>query len=418
MHASKAFINEQQFRVDKQQNKATIRYSKVSKRTCSILVDGCWLFVDSNSGLVVQKIRRKSFADIYRYEHMAIINKQQLRLYLWMAFAYALFWLAHNTASFPEHFFALALNNLWRIVFVLAVNYFFFEYTVPYALRKRQYVLYNVLLGIAALWVHLMLWSFGAHAWRLLGIGLNVYSALAHYPSTRESLQAQMGYSAGSVFFFGVIRHLYRYNKLKQASQQLLIEKQEAELNYLKAQTNPHFLFNTLNNIYSLARDKSDKAPESVLRLSKLLRYMLYETAGQYIAIEQELKIIDDYIALEQLRYDDSLGVNFNHDVEDLRQGIPPLLLLPLVENAFKHGVSETRGRPFVDIHLSVRKRQLHFAVKNSSEAEAEQPVRENIGLSNLRRQLQLLYADYTPAVEQKEAVFTAVLTINLASHV
>ena len=156
-----------------------------------------------------------------------------------------------------------------------------------------------------------------------------------------------------SVFFFGVIRHIYNYVKLKKAAQQLRIEKQEAELNYLKSQTNPHFLFNTLNNIYSLARDKSDLAPESILRLSKILRFMLYETGGNFIAIEQELKIISDYIALEKLRYDESLRINFNHDIEDMKQALPPLLLIPLVENAFKHGVSETRGHPFVDIHLS-----------------------------------------------------------------
>ena len=158
--------------------------------------------------------------------------------------------------------------------------------------------------------------------------------------------------------------HIYDYRKLKEAAQQLRIEKQEAELNYLKSQTNPHFLFNTLNNIYSLARDKSDLTPESILRLSKILRFMLYETGGEYIAIEQELKVMTDYIALEKLRYDESLRVNFNHDLEDMKQSIPPLLLIPLVENAFKHGVSETRNQPFVEIHLSVKSRQLQFVVK------------------------------------------------------
>jgi LytS/YehU family sensor histidine kinase len=213
--------------------------------------------------------------------------------------------------------------------------------------------------------------------------------------------------------------HTYDYIKLKQAAQQLRIEKQQAELNYLKSQTNPHFLFNTLNNIYSLARDKSDLAPESILRLSKILRFMLYETSGEYIAIEQELKIIVDYIALEKLRYDDSLRVNFNHDIEDMKQALPPLLLIPLVENAFKHGVSETRNQPFVDIHLSANKRQLTFLVKNSTEAfSGEGKVKENIGLSNLRRQLELLYSDYDLSVQQTESVFTATLKINLASHV
>jgi LytS/YehU family sensor histidine kinase len=228
-----------------------------------------------------------------------------------------------------------------------------------------------------------------------------------------------MAYSSGSLVFFGIARLIYNYIKLRNAEQRLRIEKQEAELNYLRSQTNPHFLFNTLNNIYSLSRDKSDLAPESIMRLSKILRFTLYEASGEFIAIEQELKIIDDYIALEKLRYDESLRINFNYDVEDMKQALPPLLLMPLVENAFKHGVSETRNRPFVDIHLSVKNRQLLFVVKNSSDIDNEERnVKENIGLSNLRRQLELLYTDYNLSVQQGESVFTATLKLNLASHV
>jgi LytS/YehU family sensor histidine kinase len=261
--------------------------------------------------------------------------------------------------------------------------------------------------------------KWGLYAWRLIGIGLQIYTPLVTFDSTDHGVEEQMSYSMASVFFFGIIRHIYNYIILKQAAQKLRIEKQQAELNYLKSQTNPHFLFNTLNNIYSLARDKSDLAPESILRLSKILRFMLYDAGGAYIAIEQELKIISDYIELEKLRYDDSLRINFNHDIEDMRQAIPPLLLIPLVENAFKHGVSESRNQPFVDIHLSVNKRQLTYVVKNSSEGFPEDAtVKENIGLSNLRRQLELLYKDYNLSVQQDESVFTATLKINLASHV
>jgi LytS/YehU family sensor histidine kinase len=102
-----------------------------------------------------------------------------------------------------------------------------------------------------------------------------------------------------------------------------------------------------------------------------------------------------------------------------MKQALPPLLLIPLVENAFKHGVSETRNLPFVDIHLSVNKRQLVFFIKNSSEKSPEEKTkRENIGLSNLRRQLELLYKDYSLSVQQGESVFTSTLKINLASHV
>jgi LytS/YehU family sensor histidine kinase len=290
---------------------------------------------------------------------------------------------------------------------------------LPFIGKKRRFIIYNILIAIPLIWIHLLLYSFGLYGWRWIGIQLHLYTSLKTWDTASHGAEAHMAYSVASVFFFGIIRHIYYYLKLRQSAQQLRIEKQEAELNYLRSQTNPHFLFNTLNNIYSLSRDKSDLAPESILRLSKILRYMLYEAGGDYAAIEQELKIISDYIALEQLRYDESLRVNFNYDIEDKKQAVPPLLLISLVENAFKHGVSETRGNPFVDIHLSIKNRQLVFVVKNSIEAIGEEKtVKENIGLSNLRRQLELLYNDYDLSVKQDASVFTATLKINLASHV
>ena len=348
-----------------------------------------------------------------------LFNIKLVKFYVWVALGYFFIGLINTVHKYPDRFFASVFNSLWGIIYIIPINFIFFEYTVPFVLKKRRTIIFNIFLGIFLLFVHTMLWSYGSYAWRLLGIQFHIYSALRDFSLLDQALENQMAYSTGSIFFFGIIRHIYNYVKLKQAQQKLKIEKQAAELNYLKSQTNPHFLFNTLNNIYSLARDKSDLAPESILRLSKILRFMLYETGGAYIAIEQELKIINDYIDLEKLRYDDSLRVNFNHDIEDMKQALPPLLLMPLVENAFKHGVSETRDHPFVDIHLSVNKRKLVLIIKNSSEAfSGALSVKENIGLSNLRRQLELLYKDYDLSVQQAGSVFTATLKINLASHV
>ena len=346
------------------------------------------------------------------------VNIKLLKFYLWLGLGYFLIGFFTTIGKYPDRFFALTFNNIWGVIYVTVVNFIFFEYTIPFVLRKRATIIYNFLTGILLLFIHMIFYSYGSYEWRLLGIHLHIYTPLKVFTSLDQALENQMAYSVGSVFFFGIIRHGYNYIKLRQAAQQLRIEKQEAELNYLRSQTNPHFLFNTLNNIYSLARDKNDLAPESILRLSKILRFMLYETSGAFIAIEQELKIISDYISLEKLRYDEALRINFNYDIEDMKQTVPPLLLIPLVENAFKHGVSETRNNPFVDIHLSVNDRQLKFVVKNSGESPGEQRVKENIGLSNLRRQLALLYKNYDLSVEQGSTEFIAILKINLASHV
>jgi len=347
------------------------------------------------------------------------VDKKRIILFLWIGLGYFFVGLFNTLHKYPDRVLASMFNNLWGVIYVIVVNFMLFEYSVPFVLRKRNVIIYNILLAILLLWFYMMLYSYGSYVWRLLGMQLHVYTALRDFSKVEEVLENQMAYSMGSVFFFGIVRHIYNYIKLKQAQQLLRLEKQTAELNYLRSQTNPHFLFNTLNNIYSLARDKSDLAPESILRLSKILRFMLYETGGDYISIEQDLKIVTDYIELEKLRYDESLRINFNYDVENMKQAIPPLLLIPLVENAFKHGASETRGRPFVDIHLSIRNRQLTFVVKNSIEAPGEdRTIKENIGLSNLRRQLELLYTDYDLSVQHNDSAFTATLKINLASHV
>lgn len=345
----------------------------------------------------------------------ALIETRRFILYAQIGIAYLLLWLFGDLIGHPDTFLKRVVNNTWLIAYLVVVNFVFFEYTLPFIKLTWK----RILAAPFLLFAHILLYSFGLYAWRQAGIQAHLYFQLIVHPSTLAGVQYLVPYGLLSGVFFGIIRYTYDYRKLKEAAQLLRIEKQEAELNYLKSQTNPHFLFNTLNNIYSLSLDKSELAPESILRLSKILRFMLYETGGDYISIEQEIKIISDYIALEKLRYDESLYVNFNHDLEDMKQAIPPLLLIPLVENAFKHGAAETRVRPFIDIHLSVNKRQLVFTVKNSTETGPEQRgIKENIGLSNLRRQLELLYTDYDLTVQQDESSFTAVLKINLASHV
>ena len=145
---------------------------------------------------------------------------------------------------------------------------------------------------------------------------------------------------------------------------------------------------------------------------------MIYESNVPLISLKKEIGVLHQYIELEKLRYDASLQIDCTFDLEEGKEVIPPLLLMPLVENAFKHGVSETRHMPFVAIHLSIRNRQLDFAVRNSVESVPGAGIKENIGISNLRRQLELLYRDYSLALRQEASQFVAHLKINLQSHV
>ena len=204
----------------------------------------------------------------------------------------------------------------------------------------------------------------------------------------------------------------------KERDKLLLKEKLETELKFLRNQTNPHFLMNTLNNIYALARKKSDDAPEAILKLSELLQFILYQSTNRFITLAEEVKIIEHYLELEQLRYTHRLRIRFDKKMDSGAYLISPLLLLPFVENAFKHGISETRFDSFVDIRLQLKKGILDFKIENSKENTSLLPGNKNIGLTNVKRQLELTYKEYALDVLDEEKVFRVHLCINLENHV
>ena len=203
----------------------------------------------------------------------------------------------------------------------------------------------------------------------------------------------------------------------RQRERALVKERLETELKFLRSQTNPHFLFNTLNNIYALALKKSAETPGFVLKLSKLMHFMLYESGKALIPIGDEMKILDDYIELEKIRYNNRLAIVFDREIDNGQEPIAPLLLLSFVENAFKHGASESRYESYININIKMRAGQLNFVIENTREDCGRAGTNGNIGLANVRRQIELLYTDYQLDVEDKKDVFKVNLAINLHSH-
>ncbi|ATL49657.1 histidine kinase [Chitinophaga caeni] len=342
-------------------------------------------------------------------------HNKLIKFYLYTGLGFILLYSFGEFFEYRETIVRRVINSIFLVSYLTALHYMLFEQILP----LFRWPCKNNQRPFFFLFVIILFYTFGLYGWRQLWIQLGVYIDYTPNLSFLKGVVIHAQFSIATIIFFAIVRNVYNNIQLREKYHKLRIEKKEAELNYLKSQTNPHFLFNTLNNIYSLARDKSELAPESILRLSKILRFMLYEAGGVSIAIGDELKIITDYIALEKLRYDDSLLVTLNTDIENSKQPLPPLLLIPLVENAFKHGASETRNDPFVDINLNVKQMQLLFTVKNSVEDTTPvQELKENIGLSNLRKQLALLYNDYDLSVGQDKSVFASTLRINLASNV
>ncbi|MEI7724949.1 MAG: histidine kinase [Bacteroidota bacterium] len=173
------------------------------------------------------------------------------------------------------------------------------------------------------------------------------------------------------------------------------VEKQkiEAELRALKAQVNPHFFFNTLNSLYALSLDKSDKAPELILKLSDLMRYVIYESKDDLVSVEKQLEFLQSYVYLERLRSQESLDIQFNIHGDHLEVKIAPLIYLAFIENAFKHGAKSESDHPYIHIAFDLAYNdRVIFTIENRKDPFQVKQADGGFGLSNVKKRLELLY--------------------------
>lgn len=239
-------------------------------------------------------------------------------------------------------------------------------------------------------------------------IGLSLFFMEGNFlPDTLYT--GRPGGGRGAVFFVPIVisvigSTLYEISlfaaRKEQEAAALRSEKLETEMKFLKSQINPHFLFNALNNIYTQAVLKTDDAPENLLKLSTMLRYVLYDCNAARVPLRKELEYIRHYIDLFRLK--DSGGIDIRADLDDSRPEllVAPLIFIPFIENAFKHGDIEKIGKGWIDIRLTTNERSLVFEVKNSLPEVAKSKDKVGgIGLENVRRQLELIY----PAMHRLE---------------
>lgn len=194
-------------------------------------------------------------------------------------------------------------------------------------------------------------------------------------------------------------------------------EKVQIELKALKAQINPHFFFNTLNSIYSMALDKDDRLPRTVLQLSDLMRYFLYESKEDFVQLQKELQILNDYINLQKIRSNEKLEVE--NIVEGIvqQQKIAPLLLIAFIENAFKHGVKGSTGQCYIRLYLHVKENILNFHLENNKGVvdDVEKNEYKGVGLENVKRRLDLIYpGKHELMIQETEDRFFVQLQLNL----
>lgn len=208
------------------------------------------------------------------------------------------------------------------------------------------------------------------------------------------------------------LKHTEETSKLENKILETQLKLKEQELNYLKMQIHPHFLFNTLNTMYGFALKKADETPEMILKLSNLLDYLLYQVDKPFVLLKEEINHINDYIELEKMRFNDTLDVSFitKNTSEDLK--IAPMLLLPFIENSFKHGIMKY-GQLNIKIDLKCENQNIWFYIENTtSKAEASE---KGIGLENIKKRLDLLYYNnYTLVIENENDLFKVALELNL----
>ncbi len=193
----------------------------------------------------------------------------------------------------------------------------------------------------------------------------------------------------------------------------LKMDKTEAELALLKNQINPHFFFNTLNNLYGLVVEKSEKAPEVVLKLSDIMRYTIYEGKEDLVLIEDEITYLENYIELHKIRYQKKVEILFTHEVEEGLK-VAPLLFINLLENAFKHGVEKMRENAFINLRMQSQGKRLFFTIENSFD-ELAPNNNYGIGLENLKKRLGYLYPNkHELIVEEKESIFKVQLNLEV----
>ncbi len=228
-----------------------------------------------------------------------------------------------------------------------------------------------------------------------------------------------LNYMLKEMVLMSGLAYFIHYKDQQEKMASLTALQLQSELNNLKLQLQPHFFFNTLNNIYSLALHKSDNTAPMIARLSDMMRYVLYETRKDKVSLEKEVAFLQNYVTVQAVRYDKRFAIHFDTQGIHPSALIEPLLLLPIIENTFKHGLEREVDDGFVDIVICLNETELTLTTAN------KKPVHTNItnhthgiGMENSRKRLALLYPDkHTITIEERDQVYKLTLTIFLASH-
>jgi sensor histidine kinase YesM len=327
----------------------------------------------------------------------------------WLGLLFLLTIIEWESKSTQQSFFFTLSNEIVNVFFYATIVYFNTAYLIPYYLTKNKFLTYCGLLLLA---------TFILTPLKMIVF----YFKFEHQPLAQNSLIANQHWYFVFMFIFGgastVVKIITDWVRAVREKQELETRTMQTELRFLKSQINPHFLFNTLNSLYALTLKKSDIAPEIVIKLSEMMRYMLYECNERQVPLSNEVHYLRNYLDLEKLRQGHNVDIQFEVEGMISDQKIAPLMFIPFIENSFKHGVHNNITQAFVKMRLVVNGRRLEFFCENSKgEALPMQQHRRSggIGLVNVRRRLDILYpGHYALKINETPRTYAVTLCLDL----
>ena len=334
---------------------------------------------------------------------------------------HGLFWLTYlvsysflDNDTYNAHLVGLSLAIRWMPYCVLNTYVTVYWLVERYLLRGR----YRAFLLLLCAWTPVSIFlSFLSHLYLAYPLCWGPGPRPSFRQAFPEILDIYPIFVNYVIVGFAVFLRIYKFWRVELLQKlQLRQEKADAELNLLRAQLHPHFLFNTLNNLYVLILEKSHRAPDMLLKLSEILGYVLNECQVAEVPLEKEIAFCRAYIDLERERYGDRLDLvtRFSGDIPD--KMVTPMVFQPFIENAFKHGAAKQLGKVWIKIEMTVQGSRLLFEVSNSADFSVPSVVGEGIGVANIKRRLELLYPGRHVFVEKREQGMHSIsLSIDLA---
>ena len=333
-------------------------------------------------------------------------NDQSYHVIFWVLFYVFLIVIDQ---SHDEAFWYTMSKEFVIVVFFALIVYINIHYLIPNYLSTRNYLTYLAVLALTAA--------------ILMPIKTSIlYLISTGQPVVQAAILQNLLFIFLSSFFIGMSSTIFHimndWIRHQREKKELQNQTLQSELKYLKAQINPHFLFNTLNSLYALTLKKSDMAPEIVLRLSEMMRYMLYECNEKEVALEKEVNYIRNYLELEKIRHGESCEITFRVEGNSANKYVAPLMFIPFIENSFKHGLNKQISNAHVNIDMGISKDDVQMAISNSkthSVPTANRKRSGGIGLVNIKRRLELLYPEkYSLNIKESPNNYLVNLSIQL----